>query len=244
MEKLTKEYILNCLDKYCHFSNELCDGTVVADIIEPLQNAECFPKGEWVWDAGVSKVVLIFSNLPFVIKIPFIGEEIEVDTWDEENECYTDEYSYEFYPFTLEQAPDRVCDRYAYDHWDYCDIEVDRYFLASDNNLKECFAKTELLGFAQNHPIYIQERAIMFNQSEESKHSDEEYTKASNLRQEHGFYINIHWVMDFIFYYGEKMFKALADFCEKYDIEDLHDGNIGYIGGRPCLVDYSSYYGV
>ena len=33
----------------------------------------------------------------------------------------------------------------------------------------------------------------------------------------------------------------LLSFIDDYDISDLHDANIGYIGMRPVLVDYSSF---
>ena len=33
----------------------------------------------------------------------------------------------------------------------------------------------------------------------------------------------------------------LLSFIDEYDISDLHDANIGYIGMRPVLVDYSSF---
>ena len=251
--KITKEYILNCLDKYCHFSKELCDNSSFADIVEPLQTANCFEAGSWTWDSGVSKLVLIFSGLNFVVKIPFVGEEEWEEYYDEETDEYIEEKSkYCFYPFHLDCAPDRVIDRYGSDNWDYCDIEADRYNLASDRGLKECFAKTEFLGWAQHYPIYIQERAVMFDSDEEKtkRTSNKEFyeldsnkSKVDSLREKSKLYINSVWTLDFFFYYGEDMFEALGKFCAEVDIDDLHCGNLGYINGRPCLVDYSSYYG-
>ena len=49
------------------------------------------------------------------------------------------------------------------------------------------------------------------------------------------------WMLDFFIYFGEEMMEKFAQFCFDWNIHDLHDGNIGYHGGVPCLVDYSSY---
>ena len=70
----------------------------------------------------------------------------------------------------------------------------------------------------------------------------EDYEKVNTLRKKYDFHsINDDWMLDFLIYYGEEMFKKLADFIFDENIYDLHNGNIGYLNGRPCLVDYSSY---
>ena len=56
------------------------------------------------------------------------------------------------------------------------------------------------------------------------------------------FYIfNMEWLSDAFHFYGEKIFHKLLEFIRTVGINDLHDGNIGYIGNRPVLVDYSSF---
>lgn len=42
--------------------------------------------------------------------------------------------------------------------------------------------------------------------------------------------------------YGKDEYERLADFCEYYGINDLHDGNVGDIDGKIVLIDYGSYY--
>ena len=37
------------------------------------------------------------------------------------------------------------------------------------------------------------------------------------------------------------MMNKLLEFIRTVGINDLHDGNIGYIENRPVLVDYSSF---
>jgi hypothetical protein len=65
--KLTKEYILECLDKYCTFEG-LTEDNFVNLVVAPLQDAHCF--NDWTWDNGVTKGVIIFKDFDFVVKIP------------------------------------------------------------------------------------------------------------------------------------------------------------------------------
>ena len=250
-QSLTKEYILECLQKHTYLSNWNSENCCVEDVIRPLRESGCFGEDSWSWDSGVSKLVLIFKGLDFVVKIPFTGSTYYDEHYDEDteewvsNEEPTEEY------FNLENAPDCVLDRFSKDCWDYCDIECDRFHLASDVGLSDCFAKTEFLGWVNHIPVYIQQRAIMF-QDDEARNSrdssgieydsEENVSKVDTLREKTDLWVDRDWTLDFIHYYGETVFEKFAEFCKKWDIEDLHNGNIGYVGGRPCLVDYSSWY--
>lgn len=49
------------------------------------------------------------------------------------------------------------------------------------------------------------------------------------------------WANNFIKEYGETEFNELLDFCDQCHINDLHSGNIGYVGGRPVIFDYAGY---
>ena len=246
-----KKYILECLDKYCDF-NELSEQTYEYKIIDALLAAGCFKHLDWTYDAGVTKCVLIFSGLDFVVKIPFRGcHEYEYERWNDETQEYEEleEDNEKFYDFNLYSAGPEMAERYAEDHWDYCDIELDRTHLAEEEGLLDCFAPVELLGFAKEYPIYIQKRAVMFDSSEartarsKKERSDEDFKWAEEIRQAGFMYVDSEWTLDFLYYFGVEIYRKLDAFCEKYGIEDLHMGNIGYIDGRPCLVDFSSYCG-
>ena len=46
----------------------------------------------------------------------------------------------------------------------------------------------------------------------------------------------------FVEKYGYEEFMKIADFLEWNEINDLHSGNIGYIGDRIIFIDYAGYY--
>ena len=53
---------------------------------------------------------------------------------------------------------------------------------------------------------------------------------------------NICWLKDFLEFFGEEILKQLNKFIDAYGINDLHTSNVGYIGNRPVLIDYSGYF--
>ena len=135
--------------------------------------------------------------------------------------------------------------------WDYCEVEADLAVEAKAWGLEKCFAETKFLGRAKDHPIYTQERCCMFdeafsstNKEKYSKRTQSDYDSLREVREKIKFWgIDNNWVLDFLIYWGEEILKRLGEFIDKFDIEDLHCGNIGYRNGAPCLVDYSSYHG-
>lgn len=46
----------------------------------------------------------------------------------------------------------------------------------------------------------------------------------------------------FLNMYGADTFDALTDFCTSLQINDLHNGNIGFISGRIVITDFGSYH--
>ena len=103
--------------------------------------------------------------------------------------------------------------------WDYCEAEANKYKRAEEEGLAQCFAKTKKIGDIDGYPIYMQELADIYK----------------------SIMFNLEWLSDAFHYYGEKVFHKLLEFIRTVGINDLHDGNIGYIGNRPVLVDYSSF---
>lgn len=51
---------------------------------------------------------------------------------------------------------------------------------------------------------------------------------------------DVDWLMEFINYYGLEKLDALYDFIEKYNIFDLHNSNLGYLNGKPIILDWLS----
>ena len=253
---LTKEYILECLDKYCDFGS-LCENTFYEQIVKPLEDNQCF--SNWTYDSGVSKGVLIFQELDFVVKIPFMGNDdggYESHFEDENGEW---RYSYETNASKYikdgkwewkggEYYFSDFCGAGDFE-WNYCALEAKYYKDAVAAGVERCFAKTEFLGEANDHPIYIQERCSMFGAEYHSskremyaKRTKKDYEQVTELRHQMDFsQIDDDWMLDFLIFWGESVLKKFISFIQTQSIWDLHNGNIGYRHGVPCLVDYSSY---
>lgn len=242
---LKKEYILECLEKYCKFDEDLCEGTFYEKVIRPLEAVQCFD--DWFYDSGVSKGVLVFDELDYVIKIPFYCEYLEGDGYYDEDDNWVQEIEDgpSGYPFNGVEVEGFS----AENDWDYCETESYRYLVAKRNGVEEFFAETWMIGKIRQWPVYAQVKACMFRSeasySERSRknYSDAERETAKTIKQETGFYVESEWLMDFLSYWGKERLMTFIEFCNQWLIDDLHGGNLGYVCGVPCLIDYSSFNG-
>ena len=250
--------LLETLDKYCCFGDELYQATYRDDIINPLKCATNLPK--WTYDTGATKLVLIFHGMDTVIKIPFTGSDethycggdmaascpkeyscVKKGTWCT-NCCGCSYYDcprrghYEYSTFYGANASNG---------WDYCEAEVRYFELAEEIGLDECFAKVWRIGEICGHPIYAQVRAEMFEgESSRRSYSAEKLTSVrKTIEEKMDFYcFNEYWLSDFNDFFGEEKMEKLLKFLSTESIEDLHDGNLGYVCGVPVLVDFAGYY--
>lgn len=177
------------------------------------------------YDTGATKLV-IFTKEDYVIKIPFCGD----------SDYYNEEYYY--YPF---------CNAGGYDscEWNYCEVELDLYKEAVRYGVEEFFLEPIFIGFSglkHNHPIYVQEKAIIYEEYD-SKHSKEEIEKTGELCAEHDLYcFHKAWLTDFLDYYSLEDLQRLEKFIDDFYISDLHGGNLGYRrNGKPVIIDYAGY---
>lgn len=213
----------------CDFIGTLEDEMTVENldyaVQESLEEEENFIETA----TGASKVVAIYRGVPYVVKIPAIGEYRD----DEEIE---DEYVDKFYSFTG-GAAERS--------WDYCAAEADIYREAVEAGFERYFAKTFFWKNTEGgYPLYIQERVNTgaWNYIEEpsaaSKTIAESYDRfCYKIR-------DIDWVASFIDFFGEFEFLRLSNFLEEHELNDFHSGNLGYrLGtGEPIIFDYAGFY--
>lgn len=190
------------------------------DVVQPFSEKY---KKPFNYATGATKGVLIFEQLGFVIKIPFCRNS---EDYDDYYECCN--------YFTGADTDNG---------WDYCEAEADKYQRAEEEGISMCFAKTEKIGEIYGYPIYMQELASIYkNVDYQSSHTEEDSRQVNSICDSNNFYIfNIEWLSDAFHFYGEKIFHKLLEFIRTVGINDLHDGNIGYIENRPVLVDYSSF---
>lgn len=111
-----------------------CDSTVKKHLAIPHS-----------YEHGISKLVFIFPDCDWVVKIPFNGYYTAI--WNDEEEKYDNE-TWNYF-------------KNAMDSWDYCNVELEKYEQLQSLGL-ECFlAETRYLCSDQdNYPIYIQEKVI------------------------------------------------------------------------------------
>ena len=200
------------------------------DFISAIQYS-CF-NGNFNYKNGATKLVLIpESEEDYVIKIPYTG------CWSQEEGFYSNDVYHSGYTDYLE-----FCNGEGQENeWDYCEGEVQRYQIAKENGLEQCFAKTEFVGYINDYPIYVQEKCVTFSScSSEHQHSKEERSKTAECCYYYS--INTNWLTDFRLYYGEKFLLKFINFIQnKYWDDDLRNENIGYCSGRPVLIDYSGF---
>ena len=182
--------------------------------------------------SGVSKVAIIPKEKNYVIKIPYYG------VYRKSNgiKCFDPYFS------SISKSSD------------YCKSEEIIYNKAKANGLDTFFAEIEQIGKIKSTPIYVQRKAVIFEDvyypedDEEENLNEHEIsifktitTKYSDLVEDE--YLPISWMKDFICSYGELAFDKLYNFLSDNNIQDLHSENIGYICEKPVLVDFSGFEG-
>ncbi len=51
------------------------------------------------------------------------------------------------------------------------------------------------------------------------------------------------WVARVVQLYGKKFLKSFQEWRKECEVNDLHRGNIGFLGNRPIILDYAGYHG-
>ena len=182
--------------------------------------------------SGVSKVAIIPKEKNYVIKIPYYGKYRKSNGI----KCFDPYFS------SISKSSD------------YCKSEEIIYNKAKANGLDTFFAEIEQIGKIKSIPIYVQRKAIIFEDvyypedDEEENLNEREIsifktitTKYSDLVEDE--YLPISWMKDFICSYGELAFDKLYNVLSDNNIQDLHSENIGYICEKPVLVDFSGFEG-
>ena len=168
------------------------------------------------YDFGATKLAILPRNKDYVIKIPFQG-------------CYEGNFC-NFIGASSE------CE------WDYCNVEVERYYNICSTPFKDCFAETIFVGYINNYPIYLQEKCTPFNNSY-NKTKEKRKKMNSFLRKINCYYeLNPDWCIDLLKYYGPKKFKEFLALIKKLKWDDdLTYDNVGYKNNHPIIIDFSGF---
>lgn len=170
---------------------------------------------------GMSKYVIFFDN-DSVIKIPFNGE------WT--YNCDSDDYCFdEFY-----------CK-------DYCAIEEEIYNRAYNEGLEMFFAATEFIGTGKcGKPFYRSERVLCLDSAEGHdfaiNHNPSQGSKDKANKYVYKTPLPFGWLARAYEYYEEALVERFIEFIDENNIDDIHDGNVGFRkDGAPVLLDYSGF---
>ena len=193
----------------------------------------CCPPNSFLKN-GATKAVIIFPNEKYVIKIPFIGEKCDDEEYREHTTSCSSHYSYVGQlNGQFQNAVTENCD------WDYCALEQEFYQLAISEGIEEFFLETFKIGDYEGHPIYLQKKATIYDESDikGSKKSEKIYSTYFNS----GEILNLNFCALVIDLYGLEKMDCLNSFLNKAGINDLHSNNMGVYKKRPVFFDYSGF---
>lgn len=127
--------------------------------------------------------------------------------------------------------------------WDFCEVEVDIYNAALDDKMEEFFAKAWKGGLFHGRVFYLMEKAdtdidyINNDFNSGTYDSDPDYRGASGLERE-----DEETITNFFGnYYNKDTILKLLDYCYDNGVNDIYDGNVGYMNGKPVFIDYAGF---
>ena len=156
---------------------------------------------------------------------------------------YDDEYSNEY----VVKIP------FGYTTMDYCEEEVKTYnsVLYEFEDFKDYFAECwragtvevkDRDGFLNHIPVYIMRRADV-NKNKVSSSSYEFWINDGGKPEYYNPEEDEEIINCFKNYYGKSLGEDIEEVIDTLEINDLHDGNVGFIEDRPILIDYSGFWG-
>lgn len=188
----------------------------------------------WEYNYGISKLVLIPDEYSFVIKIPFsCTSYTDYDEYDNEEDRIA-EFQGAHYVESCEWG------------WDYCRAEAEFYEAAKVRGVEKFFAPTIYIGDIKGWPIYIQDKCLIFAESNLAYSHSEEDRNRSNEKLDNmkiaSERVPIDFIVDMFKDYPDKEVADVFNFIDEAGITDLHGNNCGYNKeGFVVFTDYSGY---
>ena len=133
--------------------------------------------------------------------------------------------------------------------------EVDLYNAAGAYGLADCFPTTKLLCYHNGYQWVYQEIAnpFYFNRKKSTEQAKQLKVKEEALEMIWNITNDISnctrtdclsrvWLKIAINYFGYTLMGKLARFIQTNRINDLHNGNVGFVKDRPVLIDFCGYH--
>lgn len=176
------------------------------------------------YEVGATKLVIIPTDLDYVIKIPY-------------NMAYFEGDCYDFIGLPQGFA-------------NYCEYELHLYEVAHDAGWGNLFLPTEYIGNFAGLPIYIQPKAEEYGKNFCDYATEASKEAIMNKRKEdrRGFLnflsLPFDWVaccLDILHSFDK--LRQFFYFLENEEISrDLHRANIGFYKNKPVIIDYGGYF--
>ncbi len=136
---------------------------------------------------------------------------------------------------------------------DYCELELANYNHAKEYRVEKCLLPIEYIGTTESGiPIYIQpmyttsQDQLDYNLVKKWERKCESLRRSPVVRKVKDGCLysppNL-WVTRAIQIYGKAFMKSFQEWSRKHGVNDLHSGNVGYLGKQPIIIDYAGYHG-
>lgn len=212
-----------------------CDQDSEFDSCDLQNQLALINMGNFYIENGITKAVIIFDNLPYVIKIPFNGTWDYDYDYDEENDEWI-ECDAIFTYFN--------CAR-AFDTSDYCWNECDKIKMAQERGYGELFPDMEQIWEDEHgRHFYIQEKVQTSREGMSKEVSENSKARAESLDKQYKF-CNNDWRASVIECYSEALWISFVNWNDSGFLgylEDMHSSNYGYrFDGTPVLIDVAGF---
>lgn len=143
--------------------------------------------------------------------------------------------------------------RYTSTDTDYCELEARNYTLAKKYGIERCLLPIEYVGTTDT------EVAVYYQPMFDKAQGQLPYNDICRLERKLGTLHNAPvirkirrgcydaperlWIERATQIYGKRFMKSFEDWTREAQVNDLHNGNVGYIGKQPIIIDYAGYHG-
>ena len=129
--------------------------------------------------------------------------------------------------------------------------ECEVYQKAIEKGIAFLFPQTEILCRINGVAIVIQRKVdychgnMSYEQENKLSYQCRTVNMDMVIKVDHNIYrsrVPRLWIKSLICIYGKKITKLFEEFTHEQEINDLHSNNVGYLNGKPIVLDFSGYH--